>query len=78
MARKYQMRMVYPSVKDMVSSIYSKHGYVMNIPVTKMHIDNAIQIWGPVKRSIVDKTIRKKPDAVVIDPTNIMRRYTLR
>ena len=39
MARKAKMRMRYPSVKDSVSSI--NHGNIMNLPVTKVDIDNA-------------------------------------
>ena len=69
MARKAQMRMGYPSVKDMVSSI--NHGIFMNLPITKADIDNAIRIWGPDMGSVVGKTTRNRPDKVVVDPTEI-------
>ena len=53
-ARKAQMRMEYPSVKDVVSSI--NHGNVMNLPITKVDINNSFRIWGPDIESVVGKT----------------------
>ena len=68
-ARKAQMRMEYPSVKDIVSRI--NHGNVMNLLITKVNIDNAIRIWGPDMGSVVEKTTRNRPDKIVVYNTEI-------
>ena len=39
--RQAQMRMGYPSVRDIVN-----RGRVLNLPVTKNNLDNAERIWG--------------------------------
>jgi len=54
------MRMGYPSMKDIVNGI--NKGRVLNLPISKSDLDNAVQIW-----------VRgwKNPTPVVIEPTRI-------
>ena len=82
LARQAQMRMGYPSVRDIVDGI--NRGRVLNLPITKNDLDNAERIWGKDMGSIVGKTTRRRPSPVVIEPThkcrqgsNIMHRHFL-
>ena len=69
LARQAQMRMGYPSVRDIVDGI--NRGRVLNLPITKNDLDNAERIWGKDMGSIVGKTTRRRPSPVVIEPTHI-------
>jgi len=67
--RQAQMRMGYPSVRDIVDGI--SRGRVLNLPITKNDLDNTERIWGKDMGSVVGKTTRKRPSPVVIEPTHI-------
>ena len=69
LARQAQMRMGYPSVKDIVDGI--NKGRVLNLPISKSDFDNAERIWGKDMGSIVGKSTRKRPSPVEIEPTHI-------
>jgi hypothetical protein len=69
LARQAQMRMGYPSVKDVVEGI--NKGRVLNLPISNRDFDNAERIWGKDMGSIVGKTTRKRPSPVEIEPTHI-------
>ena len=53
LARQAQMRIGYPSVKDIVEGI--NKGRVLNLPISKSDFDNAERIWGNDMGSIVGK-----------------------
>ena len=65
LAREAQMRMGYPSVKDIVDGI--NKGRILNLPITKADLAVATRIWGRDLGSVVGKTTRKTPETVVIE-----------
>ena len=69
LARQLQIRLGYPSVSDILEGI--KNGRILNSPVLKQDFKNAIRIWGKDLGSIKGKTIRTKPDRVIVETINV-------
>ena len=77
LAREAQMRMGFPSVRDIIDGI---KGRILNLPITKSDLDNDTKIWGHDLRSVVGKTTRKTLDTVVIErsePVTGQKYYTI-
>jgi hypothetical protein len=70
LAREAQMRMGYPSVKDIIEGI--NKGRVLNLPITKSDLDTATRIWGKDLGSVVGKSTRKTPESVVVEQSSSM------
>ena len=69
LARQAQLRMGYPSIKDIVDGI--NKGRVINLPISRSDLENAEQIWGKDMGSVVGKTTRTRPSPVIIQPTQV-------
>jgi hypothetical protein len=72
LAREAQMRMGYPSVKDIIEGI--NKGRVLNLPITKSDLDTATRIWGKDLGSVVGKSTRKTPESVVVEQSSFYDR----
>ena len=48
-----------------------KNGRILNSPVLREDFENADRIWGKDLGSIKDKTIRTKPDRVIVETINV-------
>ena len=65
LARQSQMRLSYPSSADILEGINKRR--IINLPITRADMETATKIWDRDLRSVVWKSTRKTPEAVIIE-----------